>query len=100
MIIVDRNISSQGNGVNVSGGMLITGTSVELVSENKQRIFFNIDNIGESLIFINFGATATSGEGLKLKAGEKWEMTEPVNIAAINAVCETTTGADICFMEY
>lgn len=99
--IVKTTCNQVDQGVNTAGGMLLTATSVELVTRNINRIFFSVDNLDTlSSIFINFGDVTVSQKGLRIKAGGRWEMGNCFNISSITAICETTTGANISFMEY
>lgn len=96
-----RTRTNEASGVNVSGGLLVTNASVEIMTNNADRMFLHISNLDTlSTVFINFGSASASGQGLAIKPEGCWEMGNSLNISTVTAICETTTGANISFMEY
>lgn len=73
-----------------------TGSTQVVVAANQQRRGFLIQNISDTAMHINFGATATAGAGSILLASAGGIWIAPVNgvpTTAINLICASPSKA-------
>lgn len=78
----------------------ITNASAELVASNTNRQYLLIQNKSASgAIYINFGATATLANGIRLNPGDSYEMSDVISIQAINAIGSIASNPDVVVVE-
>jgi hypothetical protein len=82
--------------INVSGFVVVQSTSTQLLASNSARKYAHIINNSSTPVFIQFGAAAVTGRGIKLTVGAMYTMSGyELFLGAINAISTTTTNIDI-----
>ena len=83
-------------GVGANTNVTVTTASSLILAANANRKYLIIQNKDASgNIYINFGATATVANGLKLPPGASYELDSNVLTAAINAIGDIASNTNI-----
>lgn len=78
----------------------VTGTSAQLVAANASRSYLLIqNNHATEPIYVNFGATATASNGVKIAAGGSYELNCNQASNAVNAISGGGSNASIVVVE-
>lgn len=74
----------------------VTNASAQLVAADAARKYLLIQNNDTTAdIYINFGAAATLSNGLKIKAGQSYELNCNILTAAVNAIGSVASNTNI-----
>lgn len=88
----------RGTGANTQ--KTVTNTSTSLVAANLNRDYLLIQNKDTTgIIYINFGAAATSANGLRIAPGASFELNSNILTAQIFAIGDIASNANIVVIE-
>jgi hypothetical protein len=98
--LTDQQSVVQGNLTNRSGTITTANTSQQIIAANTNRRYLLIQNHSDSIIYIAFGVTATTSNGIGLTPGGGSLIYENgfIPTQAINAIC-TRSNSDFVAWE-